>query len=114
MIRKFVISNLIVVSLISASSLALAKGERMDDFLTLELGLDETRAAQVKQVFEVARDEAMEIKKEHFEKMDAHREATKEKLAEILSPEEMEKFESKKERKMKKMRFHENRFERGE
>jgi hypothetical protein len=103
-----------VITLLSASTFAFAYKDRMDDFLTLELGLDETRAAQVAEIFEEAREEAYAIKKEHRAKMDSHREAIKAQLSTILTDEEMAKLEETKRKKMKGHPHREHRFEKGE
>ena len=90
MIRK-----LLFVSVLTASFAAHAGGKKMDDFLTAELGLDQARAEQVKEILETTRDASKELRGKHFEEMKAIREETREKLATILTEDEMEKFDSR-------------------
>jgi len=100
------IRTLLFTALVSASTFSFAGSDRMGDMLVLELGLDDTRAEQVKTILTEARTEGKALKKAYREKMSEHRESTRAEIAEILTEEEMAKFEELHSRKYKKMKHH--------
>ena len=89
--------NLVVaVALISVSSLALAFGPAMTERgpgagyrIAQELNLTTEQQEQVKSIMTQHRDEAVKMRKQHRDKL-------KDKLSDVLSTEQMEKFDAMK------------------
>lgn len=102
MIRNKLTLGLLIFSLVGLSPLAFSGEEKLDDFLSVKLGLDDGRAEQVKQILTEAREAAKVIREKHKAEMQDHRAGVKSQLSTILTEEEMQAFEESKKRKFKR------------